>query len=151
MSTGLIYAIEEPETSQHPHNQVMLVNALEELAEHEECQVFLSTHTPVLARRFNHDVLRLVTNDAAGPVIHDGSEESTIKEIVESLGVLPDHNVKAFFGVEGKHDISFLKNNFKKTPRQQTRLFPISALKKKLGDWSLFLLEVAASIYGFLD
>lgn len=109
MSTGLIYAIEEPETSQHPHNQVMLVNALEELAEHEECQVFLSTHTPVLARRFNHDVLRLVTNDAAGPVIHDGSEESTIKEIVESLGVLPDHNVKAFFGVEGKHDISFLK------------------------------------------
>ena len=108
-STGLIYAIEEPETSQHPHNQVMLIKALEDLSEHSECQVFLSTHTPVLARRFNQDSLRLVTKVSNNPVIRDGSEEATIKEIVESLGVLPDHNVKAFLGVEGRHDINFLR------------------------------------------
>ena len=107
--TGLIYAIEEPETSQHPHNQVMLVKALEDLVEMPECQVFVSTHTPVLARRFNQHALRLVSRNGEQPTIQHGRDESTIKEIVESLGVLPDHNVKVFFEIEGKHDINFLR------------------------------------------
>ena len=106
--TGLIYAIEEPETSQHPHNQVMLVKALEDLVEMPECQVFVSTHTPVLARRFNQNALRLVSRTGEQPTVQHGRDEGTIKEIVESLGVLPDHNVKAFFGIEGKNDINFL-------------------------------------------
>ncbi len=108
-STGVIYAIEEPETSQHPHNQIMLINALEDLSERSECQVLLTTHTPMLARRFNQDALRLVTQDAGLPVIRYGKEEGTVKEIVKSLGVLPDHNIKVFFGVEGRNDISFLR------------------------------------------
>jgi predicted ATPase len=107
-STGLIYAIEEPEASQHPHNQIMLVEALEDLAERAGCQVFLSTHTPVLARRFDQHSLRLVGQEALHPVIKHGREEETIKEIVRSLGVLPDHNIKAFVGVEGRNDIAFL-------------------------------------------
>ena len=106
--SGLIYAIEEPETSQHPHNQVMLVKALEELVESSGCQVFISTHTPVLARRFNQDTLRLVSKNGANPSIRRGSEEVTLKEIVDSLGVLPDHNVKVFFCVEGRNDMNFL-------------------------------------------
>lgn len=108
-STGVIYAIEEPETSQHPHNQIMLINALEDLSERSECQVLLTTHTPMLARRLRQDALRLVTQDAGQPVIRHGKEEETVKEIVKSLGVLPDHNIKVFFGVEGRNDISFLR------------------------------------------
>ena len=107
---GLIYAIEEPETSQHPHNQVMLVKALGDLAEMPGCQVLLSTHTPVLARRFNNDYLRLISRDKNGPTIKHGNDDSTIRKIVESLGVLPDHNVKVFFGVEGRNDMNFLRN-----------------------------------------
>lgn len=108
-STGLIYAIEEPETSQHPHNQVMLVKALEDLAERPGCQVFLTTHTPMLARRFSQHDLRLVTLENGKPIIRHGQDEATIREIVTSLGVLPDHNIKVFFGVEGRNDISFLR------------------------------------------
>lgn len=108
-NTGVIYAIEEPETSQHPHNQVMLVKALQDLAERPGCQVFLTTHTPMLARRFSQDALRLVGCEGGSPVIRHGREEHTIKEIVASLGVLPDHNIKVFFGVEGRNDISFLR------------------------------------------
>ena len=108
-STGLIYAIEEPETSQHPHNQVMLVKALEDLAERPGCQVFLTTHTPMLARRFSQHSLRLITLENGKPLVRHGKEEETIKEIVTSLGVLPDHNIKVFFGVEGRNDISFLR------------------------------------------
>lgn len=107
-STGLIYAIEEPETSQHPHNQAMLVKAIEDLAERPGCQVFLTTHTPMLARRFSQHSLRLVTQDGGQPVIRHGKEEDTVKEIVASLGVLPDHNIRVFFGVEGRNDINFL-------------------------------------------
>ena len=107
--TGLIYAIEEPETSQHPNNQIMLVKALQELVQTSECQVFVSTHTPVLARRFDQRNLRLVSRDGTNPIIRHGSDEQTIKAIVESLGALPDHNVKVFFGVEGGNDINFLR------------------------------------------
>ena len=108
-STGIVYALEEPETSQHPYNQVMLIKALEDLADQPGCQVFLSTHTPVLARRFSQHTLRLITVDDAQPTIHHGCEDATIEMIVNSLGVLPDHNVRAFLGVEGRNDINFLR------------------------------------------
>ena len=131
-ATGLIYSIEEPETSQHPHNQVMLVKALEDLVETSECQVFVSTHTPVLARRFNQNALRLVSRDGIHPTVRHGKDEDTIKDIVESLGVLPDHNVKVFFGVEGKNDINFLRI-ISRTLRMPMKIFRISVSRKMLG------------------
>lgn len=108
-SAGLVYAIEEPETSQHPHNQSMLVKAFEDLAERPGCQVLLTTHTPMLARRFSQNSLRLVTRSNDQIVIRHGQQDDTSKEIMESLGVLPDHNIKVFFGVEGRNDINFLR------------------------------------------
>lgn len=107
--TGIIYAIEEPETSQHPHNQVLLVKIFEELAERPGCQVFLTTHTPMLARRFSQHALRLITRENDKPIIRHGRDDATIREIVASLGVLPDHNIRVFFGVEGRNDINFLR------------------------------------------
>lgn len=44
-----IYAVEEPETSQHPHNQRLLMRALQQLAVGDD-QVIVTTHTPTLAR-----------------------------------------------------------------------------------------------------
>ena len=105
---GLIYAIEEPETSQHPHNQVILVKALQELVESSDCQVIISTHTPVLARRFDQDTLRLVSTEGGVPQIRKGREDDALRRIVDSLGVLPDHNVRVFLCVEGPNDINFL-------------------------------------------
>jgi AAA15 family ATPase/GTPase len=108
---GIIYAVEEPETSQHPNHQLLLLEAFEQLVEQGHCQVLLTTHTPTLARRVNQSYLRLITRlEGREPLIEDGSSDTTLKKIVRTLGVLPDHDVKVFFGVEGKHDISFLKN-----------------------------------------
>jgi predicted ATP-dependent endonuclease of OLD family len=107
--TGVIYAVEEPETSQHPNNQKMLIDAFEDIVDTENCQVLLSTHTPVLARRFNQKTLRLVTkNNGVIEILH-GDNEDTKNKIVHALGVLPDHDVKVFLGVEGKNDINFLR------------------------------------------
>jgi len=105
---GIIYAIEEPETSQHPHNQRMLMRAFRTLSELPGCQVILSTHTPVLARLVPADCLRYidVAKDGTRAIRH--GEEETYSLVAESLGVLADHDVKLFIGVEGGNDINFL-------------------------------------------
>ncbi|WP_090141183.1 ATP-binding protein [Limnohabitans sp. DM1] len=106
--TGIIYAVEEPETSQHPDHQKMLLKAFEQLVEQNRCQVLLTTHTPTLARRVNQSCLRLIHKLDGEPKVELGSNESTLPKVISTLGVLPDNDIKVFFGVEGKHDISFL-------------------------------------------
>ncbi|HMU63237.1 MAG TPA: ATP-binding protein [Nitrosomonas sp.] len=108
---GVIYAVEEPETSQHPNHQLMLLEAFEQLVEQGGCQILITTHTPTLARRVDQSFLRLITKENGEPVVEGGvNGDATLQKIVDTLGVLPDHDVKVFLGVEGKHDISFLKN-----------------------------------------
>ncbi len=108
-STSVIYAIEEPETSQHPRNQRLLLNALRELSTGEGKQVILTTHTPMLARYLDQNDLRFIRKNAENARSIVEGEEAELTEIARSLGVLADHNVKIFIGVEGVHDISFLK------------------------------------------
>lgn len=106
---GVIYAVEEPETSQHPNNQKMLMDAFADLADEPNRQVILSTHTPMLARALPADSLRYIeVNDDRSRVIHAGDEE-TISLVAKALGVLADHDVKLFIGVEGRNDINFLR------------------------------------------
>lgn len=108
-ANSVIYAIEEPETSQHPRNQRLLLNALRELADGDGRQIIITTHTPMLARYLPETDLRFIQRGEDGVrTIKEGSDK-TSREIAESLGVLPDHNVKIFIGVEGAHDVSFLK------------------------------------------
>lgn len=108
-ANGVIYAVEEPETSQHPNHQLMLLDAFEQLVAQGACQVILTTHTPTLARRVHQNSLRLITKQSGVPVVELGSSDETLPKVIHTLGVLPDHDVKVFLGVEGKHDISFLK------------------------------------------
>lgn len=106
---GTIYAIEEPETSQHPNYQLMLLEAFNDLTADGQCQVILTTHTPTLARKVDRTFLRYVSADDGHPEIAHGSDEATLESIKNTLGVLPDHDVKVFVGVEGKWDIQFLR------------------------------------------
>lgn len=101
-----IYAIEEPETSQHPDNQKMLMKAFRELSEHNNSQVIFTTHTPMLASHINDKHIRYIKDRT---IINEISEDDK-QEISRNLGVLPDHKVKLFVGVEGVNDINFLKN-----------------------------------------
>jgi predicted ATPase len=125
--TGIIYAIEEPETSQHPNHQIILLNAFEDLVEQGNCQILLTTHTPTLARRVDQSNLRLITLLNGQPIVEDGAVEATIEKIVKTLGVLPDHDVKVFFGVEGKHDITFLKQISSILARSETDIPDLAA------------------------
>ncbi|WP_024506591.1 ATP-binding protein [Bradyrhizobium sp. ARR65] len=106
---SVIYAIEEPETSQHPRNQRMLMSALSDLSATAGRQVVVTTHTPMLARALPDASLRFVEVHPNGSRTVSIGGPDTNTRIAQSLGVLPDHSVKLFVGVEGKHHISFLK------------------------------------------
>lgn len=107
-TADVIYGIEEPETSQHPHNQRLLVRALTELS--AEDQVIITTHTPMLARSLPDSSLRYIREkeDKCREILIGGPDTNRL--FAESLGVLPDNSVKLFIGIEGKNDIAFLRN-----------------------------------------
>lgn len=104
----VIYAIEEPETGQHPDHQKALLNAVRDIAERDGAQVIMTTHTPTLGRLIPEESLRYIRvhDDGTRGVLPVGQE--TFAAVSDALGILPDHRVKIFVGVEGKHDMSFL-------------------------------------------
>lgn len=108
-NTGVIYAIEEPETSQHPNHQLLLFDAFQDLTGSGRAQILVTTHTPTLARKPDRTSLRFITKEEGVPAIQHGDSDDTLVAIKETLGVLPDHDVRVFVGVEGKWDIEFLR------------------------------------------
>ena len=59
-NTGVIYAIEEPETSQHAANQKLLIEAFKKLASRDKTQVILTTHSSNIVKQLDYNNLRLV-------------------------------------------------------------------------------------------
>jgi predicted ATP-dependent endonuclease of OLD family len=104
---SIIYAIEEPETSQHPNHQIMLIEALSELAKKENKQVLITTHTPEIAKLVEEDNLILIKKEKDLPKSIEGHEK--LREISNTLGMLPYFG-KLVICVEGEFDISFLNN-----------------------------------------
>lgn len=110
---NVIYAIEEPETSQHPNFQVMLMKALLSLADQPNRQIIVTTHVPALAGLIPTEGLRYVTKDAEGAPIVKMPDCDVLKEATESLGVLPETGMERAKGVvlvEGKSDVTFLRH-----------------------------------------
>jgi predicted ATP-dependent endonuclease of OLD family len=60
---SVIYAIEEPETSQHIRHQEMLINSLKELSKNENIQILLTTHSSFVVKQVGFENLRLIEND----------------------------------------------------------------------------------------
>ncbi|RDV37363.1 hypothetical protein DV096_15435 [Bradymonadaceae bacterium TMQ3] len=104
---NVIYAIEEPETAQHPDNQRMLIEALLELSEDNGCQVVLTTHVPGLAELLPTQSIRYITKVEDGRHIATASDE-TLKDVARALGVYPDQGVKVIVCLEGPRDIECL-------------------------------------------
>ncbi len=57
---SVVYAIEEPETSQHPDHQRSLIRALIELANTPRTQILLTTHSPDIVKQLNFNDLLLI-------------------------------------------------------------------------------------------
>ena len=105
----IIYAIEEPETSQHPHNQRILLESFQDLATQPGCQVLLTTHSPGFASYLPIDSFRFLRwGDDGKPKIESPTDD-TWEAIVETLGIVPDNRVRVLLCVEGPTDVTALK------------------------------------------
>lgn len=63
---NIIYAIEEPETSQHPEHQRKLIEAFKELSRTDNTQIILTTHSPAIVKLLEFGQLKLLKNDNNG-------------------------------------------------------------------------------------
>ncbi|MDY0276371.1 MAG: ATP-binding protein [Desulfomicrobium sp.] len=106
---NIIYAVEEPETAQHPDNQRKVIEALQAIAEADGCQVMLTTHVPALASLLPITSIRYVcSHDLNGRDVCI-ADDDVIKTVVADLGIIPDKRAKVLVCVEGPHDLQFLR------------------------------------------
>ena len=80
---GIIYAIEEPETSQHTYNQKILIDALKGLSEKNNMQIILTTHSAYIVKQLEYSNLRLIFDD---------NGKRNIREIKKHLLCYPSLN-----------------------------------------------------------
>ena len=80
---SIIYAIEEPETSQHTEHQRRLIKAFLDLAETANTQVIITTHSAVLVKELDFTHLRLIK-------LHDSMK--TIEQVLPNRLPYPSLN-----------------------------------------------------------
>lgn len=107
---SVIYAIEEPETSQHPDYQKMLIESLIILSKDYRRQILLTTHTPEIAKMVNIDQLIFIKKDMDNIPYFEKEEKRKVAGIVETLGILPTIMSKTVICVEGPNDVNFITN-----------------------------------------
>lgn len=115
-SKNVIYAIEEPETSQHPDWQIQLFNALIKLSENNNTQVITTTHSPSLAGLAQPNKIIFIHKENNQIQAEKGSE-SNLEKIAKTLGVLPDVSIsindlsiRVIVCLEGPSDIEFFNH-----------------------------------------
>jgi putative ATP-dependent endonuclease of the OLD family len=104
---GTIFAIEEPETSQHPDFQSMLVASLIELSEQHQRQVIVTTHSPEIAKAVGIDNVHFLRRGHDGEPVLEEPGQATLRSIATALGLLPYLN-KTVVCVEGENDIDYI-------------------------------------------
>lgn len=115
-SPAIIYAIEEPETSQHPEHQLEIIHSLVALAEQQATQLIFTTHSANLVCEIPIESIRYIDNDpellVKSPILDDGTKDDRLLSlIIKKLGILPSptDKVKVLLYLEGNNDVSALK------------------------------------------
>jgi len=68
--SDIIYAIEEPETSQHPRHQRKLIKAFIDLSKSNNTQIVLTTHSPSIVKLLDFNHIKLIKKDSAKRVVN---------------------------------------------------------------------------------
>lgn len=122
----IIYAIEEPETSQHTEHQKKLIDAFISLADSDNTQVLLTTHCANIVKRLQFENIRLITanngqktvqnisaNSLPYPSLNEVNylafDECTEEYHNELYGYLEENNLLASYK-QGKGTIRYQKN-----------------------------------------
>lgn len=109
-NNSIIYAIEEPETAQHPDYQRMIMETLQELSCDNRHQIIITTHTPEIAKMVELQQLIFLYKDENGVPIVEMQDEVKFQSIISTLGILPYAAEQCVICVEGENDVNFLLN-----------------------------------------
>ncbi|MCI1283199.1 MAG: ATP-binding protein [Lacticaseibacillus songhuajiangensis] len=110
----VIYAFEEPETSQHPSYQQMLIESFLDMTSNPHVQVLITTHSPAIAEIVPINGLHLVEKvGSREPQLLDGKE--ALDGVVSELGLIADvklydDQIWCAVMVEGPDDVLFFEN-----------------------------------------
>lgn len=108
----IIFAFEEPENSQYPDHQEMLIQAFMDMANTGNSQIILTTHTPALAGLLPLESLRFIEKNGNDRTVELGTEQ-VFEKIADTLGILADpisKNARAILLLEGKSDVTFVNH-----------------------------------------
>lgn len=108
--SNIIYAIEEPETSQHPNYQTMIMDSLLTLSNAPNHQIIITTHTPEIAKMVDISRIIFINKDSNGKSQIIENKPDKLNGVVKSLGLLPDVYTKLVIFVEGSTDVKFLEH-----------------------------------------
>ncbi|KAB2425455.1 MULTISPECIES: ATP-binding protein [Bacillus cereus group] len=106
---NIIYGIEEPETSQHPDFQKMIIESLRSISEDIKHQVIITTHTPEIAKMVDVEEIIFIKKENNTPKVVK-EDILKIRGIVDTLGILPTIESKVVICVEGENDVNFIMN-----------------------------------------
>ncbi|TGM60101.1 AAA family ATPase [Leptospira meyeri] len=115
-SPNVLFAIEEPETSQHPDYQALLIKTLVQLSNIPNTQIIITSHVPGLVSLLPTQSIRYFQRTDKDKVLISHGTNEILETISDSLGILSDpkiRNSKAIILVEGHSDISFLQHTCK--------------------------------------
>lgn len=108
-NTNIIYAIEEPETAQHPDYQKKLIESIMDLSVNPLHQIIITTHTPEIAKLASLEQIIFIKKINREPEIVENSEDK-LNDIIKTLGIYDNSKSKVIICVEGENDINFLMN-----------------------------------------
>lgn len=140
-ATSIIYAFEEPETSQHNENQKKLVKAFTELSIAPNTQIIMTTHSPIVVKALNINDIRLIVNN------HNCTTVEMISEVELPYPSLNEINYIAFneTNIEYHDELySYIEShkqldNFRSG--QSTRKYIKVDKKNKITNWNIILSE----------
>lgn len=111
--SGLMIAVEEPETALQPRLQDEVYDSLWDISQGAVEQVIVTTHSSNLIQRLPVECLRFVEVDTSGcRQVHSTKTlgaQGLVASLRRQLGVLSDHSVRVFVMVEGRHDMASLR------------------------------------------
>ena len=115
---SIIYAIEEPETSQHYYNQLKLIEAFKQLSELDNVQVIITTHSGAIVKELDFKNLKLIQKDIErGTQVCDDVQPNclpypSLNEVnYVVFGAAPEEYHNELYGfIESKHKLNEFKS-----------------------------------------
>ena len=112
---NIVYAIEEPETSQHPEHQRALIDALMSLSETVNAQVLLTTHSPEIVKKLKFEHILLISGREPGQIYRIQENELPYPSLNEvnyaAFGELSIEYHNELYGyIEAEGNLAVFKN-----------------------------------------